>query len=973
MLALLRRIIHTLGNNRLFASLVAVLVLALALIHVNWIFGGNALTSSDWPYFFRDLMTSWSPAHPFWINFDGLGRGISQGNFVFLFSVYSALAHLGANFELISRLLFFLPVLIAAPLGSFLAVKYVVRSNVPAIMGAFVYSLNTYFIVIQGGHMHLAVTYALAPLVYLFAMRTKGFPYFWMFFILCIVGLYDIRMSLVILIFAALLALFYKVKTLLDFRDFFIKMLFGGIVFIGFNLFWILPLAFTVPGPFGVNVFDQAALNWVVYADAFTLHHPFWSSEGVTDFVFQLPPFYVLLLPFFAFLPFTFKLVARRRELLFYGILCLGSMLFLMQGNSLLGGAYNLLYESLPLMSMFRESTKMFFITGFCFAMLVAFGIREVQRRAANSTLQRWVFGATLAGLILILLMPVRTYVLGNHVKAYRGETISQTMREVNALVSPDNTEQYRTLWVSRVPKFAHTTPQKPNLDALVLASLWGRATNPFDSMSYLRQSNVTGLLDFARIRYVVVPADKIDKNYHHYSRYDAAHYRDIVSQWGLKKVYDKNGTAVWENPGYKPLLYLATDITIADKLPGFSGLAGQPSSAYLFLDQNKWQNKTATARAIGSSAELQVFNPEFLRVEKNKVTTSAPLPDDTSYQLYAPKDDARTSVFAPLEPSDFNGKAIALDTPDIDGKNMYSNGSFEDNRPFTLIDANNFDRTSLASNRIKGTLVGDATDGKRALEITARRHIADLTQELTGFDKNAYYLISFDYKYIAGPAPLVGLDPYETEPTKRLTPLPTDKPGQWTKYQNIVSPGQFGDEAHLLIHVPTRPKQTFDSKTLVDNIRVYKLPFAPRAYLKSTSVPAKDLPLTAIQGDATRRIVTVNGLTKPRLFVFSETFDPNWKLYIRKAQHSASPSLQVAEARHVITNGYANGWWIDPSKLPASIQNDPGRYELTLEYAPQAWFWYGILFSGTITMSAATYYIVMRSWRRRRKWMLHK
>lgn len=954
--------IRRLINNKLFVTLVSILVVALGVIHAHWVFSGAALTSSDWPYFFRDLMSSWNPVHPFWINFDGLGRGISQGNFVFLFTIYGALARLGANFELISRLLFFIPVLVVAPVAAYLAVKQVIGHRVAAVMGAFVYSLNTYFIVIQGGHMHLAVTYALAPLVYLFAIRRTGFSYFWMFFILCIIGLYDIRMSLVILAFASILALFFKVRSWLDVRNYLLKMALGTGIFAAFNSFWALPLFFTQPGPFSRNVFDQAALNWVIHTDGFTLHHPFWSERGVTDFIFQLPPAYALVLPFFAFLPFAFKHVRHRKELLLFGVLALISMLFLMQQNSLLGRAYKVLYDSLPLMSMFRESTKMFFVTSFCFSMLVGFSVHELLHRYQEK--RPWLLRGALAVLVAVILLPVSTYLTGNYVKAFRSESITPVMKEVNAIVTPDNDEQYRNLWVSRVPKFAHPTPEKPTLDALVLADMWGRYTDPFDSLSYLRQSNITGLLDFARIRYVIVPSDDIDVNYHHYNNYDADYYRDIVDAWGLRKVYEKAGSTIWENPKYKPHMYFTTDVIRAERLAGFSGLSDQQTSAYLFRDQNEWKQKNTLVDNIFTNTETQVFNPAYLQVQPGKISSSLQ-PPHQGQDLYVPQSDP-TDIFAPLTNQPFKGGEISQFSPLIEGENLYKDGSFEEGKHFTLIDANNYDRTTMQHNRIAGRLVADATHGKRSLEITARRHIADLTQEIENFDKDAYYLLSFDYKYVAGPAPLVGLDPYEIKPTKRLMRLSTETPGKWVRYQAILRPGHFSDEAHLLIHVPTKRGQDLDSKTLVDNIQVYKLPFPPRAFLKTTQPTVPALPYTVTSSSATRRVLTVEGLTTPRMLVFSETFDPNWKLSIRMRQFSASPKMQLPESQHLITNGYANGWWIDPSKLPNEIKNEFGRYEITLEYMPQRWFWVGGLVTATITVSALSFYAAM--WYRRRR-----
>src|SRR5262245_23227917 len=93
--------------NKILWLTATAFAVVLLLVHRNWVFTLSPLISSDWPYFDLGLMQSWAPIHPFWINFDSLGRAITQGNFISLFTAYSWLAHLSLPFEVVSRLLFF--------------------------------------------------------------------------------------------------------------------------------------------------------------------------------------------------------------------------------------------------------------------------------------------------------------------------------------------------------------------------------------------------------------------------------------------------------------------------------------------------------------------------------------------------------------------------------------------------------------------------------------------------------------------------------------------------------------------------------------------------------------------------------------------------------------------------------------------------------------------------------------------------
>ena len=87
-----------------------------------------------------------------------------------------------------------------------------------------------------------------------------------------------------------------------------------------------------------------------------------------------------------------------------------------------------------------------------------------------------------------------------------------------------------------------------------------------------------------------------------------------------------------------------------------------------------------------------------------------------------------------------------------------------------------------------------------------------------------------------------------------------------------------------------------------------------------------------------------------PYLLVFSESFDLQWVLSMRPSTSSQGlpDDEEVAghEVRHIVVNGYANGWWIDR----------PGTYEMTIEYLPQRWYQIGGVISGATLFLCLTY-----------------
>ncbi len=933
-------------KKTLFWVLTGLLILLLALIHRNRLFSMAPLISGDWPFFSPAQLKEWFPAHDLWIPYDGLGRGMSQGNFALLFSVYGWMAKIGVGFEIISRLLFFLPVVILAPLGAFLAVRELTKHRIAAIIGAFIYSLNTYFLVIQGGHMHLSVVYALAPLAYYFALKKGPRTYFWLFTLLAVMALYDVRMTLLVGGFAIIMALWRKVRTRHELFVALKKIGLGIVALVLIHSFWILPTLFTQAGPFSRDVFNQAALNWVSQADSLTLHHPFWSQYGVTDFVFQPVPYYMLFLPIIAFLPFALPGTRYKRELLFFGGAAIASILLLLQENSMFAGVYDFLYKNMPLMSMFRESTKLFFITAFCYSALIGLLIAELSRRGRKG----WA-GLSAAAVIFALLVPALPYIGGMFVKAFKGEPISAGMQAVNEAVQAG--EPSRTLWVSRTPKFAYATNERPSVDALDLGErFWSRGFAGFDATAYLGQPYAPALLNFAGVGHVVVPRYGVDGVFYHYNARPSEHYAALVDQLGLPNHRDIDGNIIWDNETAKPRFYMATDVVRADSLDVFSGIDDSKTAAYLFADQQPKSADKAVLESAPTQTELNAFEAKYLQVNGEEITTSFTPPTDKILNLYQTNPMVAGRALSLLEDADPTQALIHL-FPRL--QNSYPSGGLEHDQAFTVSDCNNDDNTSKEHNGINGRLVDDHTEGQHALEVTARKHTACFSKKIMEFDKNANYLVMFDYKYVSGPAPRVGLYPYSHEPINRQVAIPIDQPGVWRSHQTMIRSADFTDEMYVNIYLPTAKKQ--ESRALFDNLRVYKLPRVPEAFWRT---PPTDLPpvtVTTAEQTASRHRLNVQGLTKPRLFVFSETFDPNWRLTIRKPG-DPSKAIILGEGKHIIANAFANAWQIDPAALPADIQNNAGAYEFVLEYQPQRWFWIGLAVSGVIIATGTAWLV---------------
>lgn len=142
-----------------------------------------------------------------------------------------------------------------------------------------------------------------------------------------------------------------------------------------------------------------------------------------------------------------------------------------------------------------------------------------------------------------------------------------------------------------------------------------------------------------------------------------------------------------------------------------------------------------------------------------------------------------------------------------------------------------------------------------------------------------------------------------------------------------------------------------------------------------------------------TKYLVKVSQAKQPFWLVFSEGFHKEWRLYkLQKADYKQLngledivadyPDLGVQEARHLqkftfgdikyllrqadsrehfLVNGYANGWYIDPSEL--GLGRD---FTLVLYFWPQSLFYFGLIISGSTLLFCVGY--LVWDWKRKRK-----
>ena len=102
-------------------------------------------------------------------------------------------------------------------------------------------------------------------------------------------------------------------------------------------------------------------------------------------------------------------------------------------------------------------------------------------------------------------------------------------------------------------------------------------------------------------------------------------------------------------------------------------------------------------------------------------------------------------------------------------------------------------------------------------------------------------------------------------------------------------------------------------------------------------------------------------------MIAFSQSYHPDWKAYIVKTSpHNFLENLAwslglwkrytIPTSQHVVINGFANGWWINSSAIPAGYKSVTGTYHIVLDYSPQSLVNIGLIISGVCFIGASVY-----------------
>ncbi|HSX27939.1 MAG TPA: glycosyltransferase family 39 protein [Candidatus Saccharimonadales bacterium] len=302
---------------------------------------------------------------------------------------------------------------------------------------------------------------------------------------------------------------------------------------------------------------------------------------------------------------------------------------------------------------------------------------------------------------------------------------------------------------------------------------------------------------------------------------------------------------------------------------------------------------------------------------------------------------------------------------------NLIPNPSLEDGLWQKQVgDCNNYDKQADIGMR----QTNEASDGKKALQLEAAKHIACTGPDPIAVKPSSTYLFSFDYQSPNAETASYYLrfdDPAKTV-KREIIQL---KDTKWHHYTTsvVAPPGA----THVSLTLYASPNSYSNEKVAVryDAFQLIETPSVLQTYYVVTqptqhaTVPHKvDYEIVG----PTKKLVHIQGATGPFYLTQSDGYHADWKLEANNSKASGPINTwwplvhpdAIAANQQIKLNDFQNAWYVDPANFchaqAVCHQNSDGSYdiEMIMEFAPQRWFVSGSIISG-ITFIGATGYLM--------------
>ena len=541
-----------------------VLLLILAIItHVNWFNPSTTLNSGDWLFFpdeiVKQLWRNWTT----WITFGELGYSNPQISFYFFKLIWSIIGNLGFSYDVATKITFFIPIAILGFISPYILFKKIFQDNFIAFTAALFYGTTTPFLIRQIGHLPIAFVYALTPLILYFFILSlnKNKSIYWLFFIslFSIALYYELRITLEVLL---ILTIYFLIFHIGEIKKYLKNLIIFGVVLIGFNSFWLLPLFFG-DNLNSIAIFKNRSLfgNWLFdLVHSFTLYENSWTgSYPNMEFIKQPVKWYFWIVPIFISISLFSKNKNTKKSILFFWIISLIGILLTKQSSLPFPALYGWLYDNIPLFGLFREASKFFLLTSLGYSALLGYSL--ILLKDFSIQIKKSLF--LIMSLIIIFLSLYNTKpLLTKEIRTlFIPKYIPNDYSIVNKFIS-NQPDYFRTLWVPTSSRWGFFIDNHPSISAVGVVEYWSKIINSgfLESLPIFKYSFSNQLIDLAAVKYVFIPLqDRLnDDNFFIFYGKRQLFINDLNKLNYLKKInIGTKEIIIYENKDYRPHIYL--------------------------------------------------------------------------------------------------------------------------------------------------------------------------------------------------------------------------------------------------------------------------------------------------------------------------------------------------------------------------------------------------------------------------------
>ncbi len=358
-------------------------------IFKTWIFS-SVISAGDFEYYSAQRIKDIMPLGIWDATRTGLGASLLPSLWLESYTTTTIKLASFISWPVYIRIFWYFPYILFSFLSSFLLFKTIFKNNPLSFLSGFLYTTNTYtLLMVAGGQMGIALSYALTPFVYLFFLRLlnkltlENSIIFGLSFSL--VSLIDIRIGYMVAFSLLIFLLFNLSKKNNTKTMFLLAGLLPLFITIGIHAFWLLPALFSGKqalqqlGDVYTSVSAIKYFSFATFENSLGLLHPNWPENVFGKIGFMKPEFLTLPIIAYTSLFFINKEDKSIRKIILFlaSIGLLGA--FLAKGtNEPFGAFYEFLFNYFPGFVMFRDPTKWYSLVALSYSILIPYTLYKI-------------------------------------------------------------------------------------------------------------------------------------------------------------------------------------------------------------------------------------------------------------------------------------------------------------------------------------------------------------------------------------------------------------------------------------------------------------------------------------------------------------------------------------------------------------------------------------------------------------------